>query len=343
MSPVQVEWGTRASRAFGMAAIIVVAALVTLPWWGGPGDLRLAAEMAYYLALAMLWNLLAGYAGLVSVGQQAFVGIGAYAFFFLTDSLAWHVYPAMALAGPIAGLISIPVAFAVFRLRGHYFAIGTWVVAESFALGASLIEQLGAGSGMSLTPAIVRQVSATRSGRESIEYWMSLGVCLIVLGVVYTILRSRHGLALTAIRDSEPASGSLGINVFRTKLFIYVATATCTGLVGALIFLQKLRLSPEAGFSVNDWTVAVIFMVVVGGIGTIEGPIIGMIIYIALRELFADFGSFYLILMGAIAVFVMLKAPGGVWGLISERYGVQLFPVSRRLVPDDLIEEPSED
>ena len=127
MSPVQVEWGTRASRAFGMAAIIVVAALVTLPWWGGPGDLRLAAEMAYYLALAMLWNLLAGYAGLVSVGQQAFVGIGAYAFFFLTDSLAWHVYPAMALAGPIAGLISIPVAFAVFRLRGHYFAIGTWV------------------------------------------------------------------------------------------------------------------------------------------------------------------------------------------------------------------------
>ena len=333
MSAVQVERGTRASQLFSLVAVIVLLALVALPWWGGPGDMRLVAEMAYYLALAMLWNLLAGYAGLVSVGQQAFVGLGAYAFFYLTSSLGVHVYPAMAIAGPFAGLISIPVAFAVFRLRGHYFAIGTWVVAEIFALGSSLIEDLGAGSGMSLTPAIVRQVSASRDGRETIEYWMSLGICVIVFAVVYIILRSRRGLALTAIRDSEPASSSLGVNVFRTKLFIYVATATCTGLVGALIFLQKLRLSPEAGYSVNDWTVVVIFMVVVGGIGTIEGPIIGMLIYILLRELFADYGSLYLILMGAIAVLIMLKAPGGVWGLISERFGLQLFPMQRRLLP----------
>ncbi|MBT3551996.1 MAG: branched-chain amino acid ABC transporter permease [Rhodospirillaceae bacterium] len=335
MSQVQIERGTRASRIFSMAAVIALLGLVALPWWGGPGDMRLAAEMAYYLALAMLWNLLAGYAGLVSVGQQAFIGLGAYAFFYLTSSLGVHVYGAMALAGPFAGLISIPVAFVVFRLRGHYFAIGTWVVAEIFALGASLIEELGAGSGMSLTPAIVRQVSSSRDGRETLEYWMSLGICTIIFAVVYIILRSRQGLALTAIRDSEPASGSLGVNVFRTKLFIYVATATCTGLVGSLIFLQKLRLSPEAGFSVNDWTVVVIFMVVVGGIGTIEGPIIGMLIYILLRELFADFGSLYLILMGVIAVAIMLKAPGGVWGLISERYNLHLFPISRRLMRDE--------
>ncbi len=335
MSPVQIERGTRASRLFSMAAVILLLALVALPWWGGPGDMRLVAEMAYYLALAMLWNLLAGYAGLVSVGQQAFVGLGAYAFFYLTSVLGVHVYPAMALAGPFAGIISIPVAFAVFRLRGHYFAIGTWVVAEIFALGASLIEELGAGSGMSLTPAIVRQVSASRGERETIEYWMSLGICIIIFAGVYFILRSRQGLALTAIRDSEPASGSLGVNVFRTKLFIYVATATGTGLVGALIFLQKLRLSPEAGFSVNDWTVVVIFMVVVGGIGTIEGPIIGMLVYILLRELFADFGSLYLILMGVIAIAIMLKAPGGLWGLISQRYDLQIFPVSRRLVPGE--------
>ncbi|MDP6174382.1 MAG: branched-chain amino acid ABC transporter permease [Rhodospirillales bacterium] len=335
MAQHHVERGTRASQIFSVAAVIVLLGLVAMPFWGSPGDMRLVAEMAYYLALAMLWNLLAGYAGLVSVGQQAFVGLGAYALFYMTDSLGIHVFGAMALAGPFAGLISIPVAFAVFRLRGHYFAIGTWVVAEIFALGASQIEQLGAGSGMSLTPAIVRQVSGSRDSREMIEYWMSLGLCILIFGVVYLILRSRQGLALTAIRDSEPASGSLGVNVFRTKLFIYVASATCTGFVGSLIFLQKLRLSPEAGFSINDWTVVVIFMVVVGGIGTLEGPIIGMVIYIALRELFADFGSLYLILMGAIAILIMLKAPGGVWGLISDRFGLQLFPVSRRLVNDD--------
>jgi branched-chain amino acid transport system permease protein len=152
-----------------------------------------------------------------------------------------------------------------------------------------------------------------------------------VFGIVYLLLRSRHGLALTAIRDSEPASASLGVNTFRTKFIIYLATAACTGLIGALIFLYKLRISPEAGFSINDWTVVVIFMVVIGGIGTLEGPFIGMLIYIVLRELLADYGAIYLMLMGAIAIGVMLKAPFGIWGWIIQRYDVQLFPVGRRL------------
>ena len=161
---------------------------------------------------------------------------------------------------------------------------------------------------------------------------MSLGSAVLVVAVVYLLLRSRHGLALTAIRDSEPASASLGVNTFRTKLIIYVLTAACTGLIGAVIFLQKLRISPEAGFSINDWTVVVIFMVVIGGIGTIEGPFIGMLVYIVLRELLADYGTYYLILMGAIAIVVMLKAPLGIWGFIVQRYDLQLFPVGRRLV-----------
>ena len=91
---------------------------------------------------------------------------------------------------------------------------------------------------------------------------------------------------------------------------IYVVTAACTGVVGAFIFLQKLRLSPEAGFSVNDWTVVVIFMVVIGGIGTLEGPIIGMLIYFGLRELLADYGTWYLILLGVVAVAIMLQGAG---------------------------------
>ena len=143
---------------------------------------------------------------------------------------------------------------------------------------------------------------------------------MLVFAIVYLLLRSRHGLALTAIRDSEPASASLGVNTFRTKFIIYVVTAACTGLVGGLIFLQKLRVSPEAGFSINDWTVVVIFMVVIGGIGTIEGPFIGMLVYILLRELLADYGTIYLILMGALAIAVMLKAPFGIWGWVVQRY-----------------------
>ena len=238
---------------------------------------------------------------------------------------------ALLLAGPFAGLMSIPVSFAVFRLRGAYFAVGTWVVSEVFSLFASLIAVLGAGSGLSLTPAILREISPDRGTRDMILYLMSLAISVLVFAVVYLLLRSRHGLALTAIRDSEPASASLGVNTFRTKFIIYIATAACTGLIGGLIFLQKLRISPEAGFSINDWTVVVIFMVVIGGIGTLEGPFIGMLVYIVLRELLADYGTIYLMLMGAIAILVMLKAPMGIWGWVIHRYDLQLFPVSRRL------------
>ncbi len=331
MESDRVERGTKASRIFAFVAVPALAALATLPWWGNAGEMRLIGEMAYYLALAQLWNMLAGYAGLVSVGQQAYIGLGAYALFYLTGALNMNVYLALLLAGPFAGLMAIPVSFAVFRLRGAYFAVGSWVVSEVFALSASLIAVLGGGSGLSLTPAILRQISPDRAGRDAILYLMTLASALAVFAIVYLLLRSRHGLALTAIRDSEPASASLGVNTFRTKFIIYLVTAACTGVVGGLIFLQKLRLSPEAGFSVNDWTVVVIFMVVIGGIGTIEGPFIGMLVYILLRELLADYGTIYLMLMGAIAIAVMLKAPAGIWGLVIQRYNLQLFPVARRL------------
>jgi branched-chain amino acid transport system permease protein len=281
--------------------------------------------------LAQLWNLLAGYAGLVSVGQQAYVGLGGYALFYLASQFGVHPLVAVVLAGPIAALVSLPVALAVFRLRGAYFAVGTWVFAEVFHLAVSLIRPLGAGSGMSLTPAIVREIAPDRAGRELIVYWTTLAAVVIVCAIVYMLLRSRHGLALTAIRDSEPASASLGVDTLRTKLTIYVVTAACTGMIGALIFLQKLRLTPESGFSVNDWTVVVIFMVVIGGIGTLEGPIVGMLIYFGLRELLADYGAWYLILLGVVAVVIMLKAQDGLWGLIAKRFDLHLFPVRRHL------------
>ncbi len=331
LRPVHVERATKASRVFAVLAAIMLAALISLPWWSDAGWMRLIAEMAYYVALAQLWNLLAGYAGLVSVGQQAYVGLGGYMLFYLTGVWNVNVYFAVLLAGLFAGLMSIPVSFAVFRLRGAYFAIGTWVVSEVFSLFASLILVLGAGSGLSLTVPIMQEISSDRDARNTILYLMTLAASLFVAGIVYLLLRSRHGLALTAIRNSEPASASLGVNTFRTKFIIYVVTAACTGLIGALIFLQKLQISPDAGFSVNDWTVVVIFMVVIGGIGTIEGPFIGMLIFIILRELLADYGTYYLILLGLIAIVIMLKAPSGLWGWVIHRYDLQLFPVGRRL------------
>ena len=153
-----------------------------------------------------------------------------------------------------------------------------------------------------------------------------------MIAAVYLFLRSRNGLALMAIRDNELAAGSLGIDIWRTKFVVYVVTAALTSMVGALIFLQKLRISPDAAFSVNDWTAFVIFIVVIGGIGTIEGPIIGTLIFFALRETLADLGTTYLIILGFVAIIVMLKAPKGVWGLIRARFDLQLFPLGYRVL-----------
>jgi len=294
--------------------------------------MRLLGELFLYLALASLWNLLAGYAGLVSVGQQAFVGFGGYLLFALTIFGGLHPVLAIGVAGLLGAAIAVPVALLIFRLRGAYFAIGTWVVAEVFRLTFAQISVLGGGSGSSLPVSIVKSVAANRTMREWTSYWMALGLVVLVLAVVYLFLRSRRGLALTAIRDNELAASSLGIDIWKTQFQVYVVTAGLTALTGGLIFLQKLRISPDAAFSVNDWTAFVIFIVVIGGIGTIEGPIIGTLVYFALREFLSDLGTIYLIVLGVVAILIMLKAPKGLWGLIRERWGIELFPLSHRVI-----------
>lgn len=149
--------------------------------------------------------------------------------------------------------------------------------------------------------------------------------------VIILLLRSRHGLALAAIRDNETAARTSGVDVNKLKLSIYIGVAFGTALVGALIFLQKLRISPETAFSVNDWAAVIIFIVTIGGIGRVEGPIIGTIVFFLLRECLADLGTTYLIVLGIMAIAVMIFAPQGLWGFVANRFGWQAFPLARRL------------
>ena len=328
----RVEHATPSSR-IGVALIAAtLIALAVAPYWGDRQTLRLLAEMFTFVALASLWNLLAGYAGLVSVGQQAFVGLGGYLLFALAMLVDVHPIVAIPIAGLIGALVAIPVAGLIFRLRGAYFAIGTWVVAEVFRLLASQVSVLGGGSGISLPASVVLTMAPTRQMREFEIYWLALGLTVIVFGAIVALLRSRHGLGLTAIRDNELAAQSTGINVTRIKLAVYVLTAFGTAMIGALIFLQKLRISPDTAFSVNDWTAFVIFITVIGGIGRIEGPIVGTIIFFLLRQTLSDLGSLYLLMMGAVAIVVMLWAPKGLWGFIAERFSWQALPLQRHLV-----------
>lgn len=335
MTTPTVYRATRASRVAMIVAVLALIVLAAAPWWAGRADLRLMGEIFLYLSLACLWNLMAGYAGLVSVGQQAFVGFGGYMLFALTIFGGLHPITAIVLAGVLAAVLSVPIAAVIFRLKGAYFAIGTWVVAEVFRLTFAQISALGGGSGTSLPVGIVRSLADGRSAREALSYWLALGAAVLVVTAVYLFLRSRRGLALTAIRDSEVAASGLGIDIWRTKLEVYVVTSAFTAIIGGLLFLQKLRISPDAAFSVNDWTAFVIFIVVIGGIGTLEGPIIGTLLFFLLRETLADFGTIYLMVLGAVAIVVMLKAPKGVWGLIRDRYDLELFPLSYRIKLND--------
>ncbi|MDO9198803.1 branched-chain amino acid ABC transporter permease [Rhodoferax sp.] len=322
-----VERSTRASQAGLVLALLVLLAAISAPWWAERSSQRLLTEILYTLALAQMWNLLAGYGGLLSVGQQGFVGLGGYCLVVLGLQFGLNPFLIVPLAGVVTALVAIPTAAVLFRLRGAYFAVGTWVVAEVFRLIVANTASVGGGSGTSITQTVT---GIPAWWRESTTLWLAIALGGGATLAVYWLLRSRHGLALTAVRDSEPAAESLGVSVARMKWFVYIAAAAGCGMVGALIFITKLRIAPEAAFSM-DWTAAMFFVVIIGGIGTIEGPIVGTLIYFVLRQFLSDYGSWYMIVLGCVAVAFMLWIPRGVWGLMSSRFDLHFFPVQRRV------------
>ena len=328
-----------------LTLVALAAALASAPWWAENNTIRVLGEFCVTVALATLWNLLAGYAGLVSVGQQAFVGVGAY--LMLTNALAFGVNPlwALPLIGALGVVVSLPIAAIAFRLRGHYFAIGTWAIAEILRLAVMRVDFLGGGSGTSLPISTLKLIAADRTQRADLIFEASFVVALVCVAFAYLLLRSRWGVALRAIRDSEVAASSLGISILPVKVGVYCAVGGLTAMVGGLVLLQKLRVSPEAAFSVNDWTAFVIFVAVIGGIGTLEGPIVGAIAFFLLREALADYGAVYLVILGLIAIATMLVAPKGIWGYASQRLGLTALPIRQTppslKEPKDVVRSPT--
>jgi branched-chain amino acid transport system permease protein len=303
-------------RTFFPAALLLCAAL---PLFGGNSDRQLGLEFAATLTLATLWNLLAGYAGVVSIGQQAFVGLGGYLLFALVVFAGVPALAAVPVAAAACGVIAIPSARLLFRLRGPFFAIGSWVLAEVFRLSFAQISSLGGGSGMSLPIMSILAISHSRPDRLLLFYCLSAALALAATALVVALLKSRFGLGLTAIRDAEPAAASLGVDVMWLKQAVYIIVAAVAGLTGALLFLQNIRISPDSAFSVNDWTANIIFIVVIGGIGRLEGPLIGCLVFFGFRAAFADFGPWYLIGLGLLAIAMMLLAPSGIAGLLAKK------------------------
>ena len=339
----KIRTGTKTSLVTAALALAALGLLSAAPFLVNRATLRDLFFVLTLIALAQFWNLLAGYAGIISIGQQAYVGFGGYMLFALTAFAGVNPVPAIFIAGALGALIAVPVARLVFRLNGPYLAVGTWVVAEVFRLVFAQVKSLGGGTGVSLPTAVTNEAAlvhfaALTAGvrasvaRDFLTFWLATILAAATIAGVYALLRSRRGLALAAIRDNEAASGSIGIDSLAAKLWVYVAASGGASLVGALVFFQTARISPDAAFSVTDFTAYVLFVVVIGGIGTIEGPIVGAVILYLMRNALADLGPVYLMALGALAILAMLFFPRGLWGAFAKRFDVHLFPIRRRLI-----------
>jgi branched-chain amino acid transport system permease protein len=314
-------------NAIRSALVGIAIALAAGPLFLADTQLGMLADFFSVLVLAILWNLLAGYADIATIGQHAFVGVGAYAFYAFAALAGVDPYLSIPLAGVVALIVAAPAMALLFRLRTAYLSIGTWVVAELLMLGAGKIEAFGGGSGISVPIEILRAFGATRSGRLATTYWLAFTLASFALGSTYLLLRSRFGLGLMAMRDNEESAASVGVNVARARVLCFLGVAPVLGMTGAIITLQKLRIAPQASFSIIDWSVLVTFIVVIGGIGTIEGPIVGTIFFFVLREYLSDLGTWHLILLGVFSIAIIVTDRRGLWGLIRR------FALPADLVP----------
>ena len=320
-----VERWTRLSAGTSILAAALLVVLAFGPLLFDANIVDRFTTLFIYAILAVMWNALAGYAGLVSVGQQAFFGLGAY----FAIQLSYHgvsVYPALVLGALIAGVISLPISLLMLRLRGGEFAIGMWVVAELAHLLVNLDDLVQGETGISL----IALNAYGPDARRAYNYWMALAAMAVLLGLVFVLLRGRLGASVQAIRDDEDAAQSVGVRVLATKRIIFFLAAFGCALAGSLWLATSITFQPKTYFGIQ-WTAYMIFMVLVGGLGTFEGPILGAVIFFLIEYFFSETGVWYLIGLGAAAVVFALFLPRGLWGAVEDRLGIRLLPVGYRL------------
>ena len=305
----------------GGVALIVVVVLALFPYIVYSGTTAVLVQAFIVLTMASMWNLLAGYAGLVSVGQQAFVGLGAY-FVLILAINGTSPFAALPVAVIGSGVAALPLWWLVSRLRSGYFAIATWVLAATVMLIIEKFSSIGGGTGMPLPgfagfdPTLL----------TAYTYWAGLTVTVVALLAIYLLLRGRLGLVLTAIRDDEVAARSSGARVGLARMLVFVVAGAGCGAAGALLAISQLQVQPGAVFSIQ-WTAEMAFVTIIGGLGTIEGPILGTAVYMVLQQTLASYNAWYLIILGLVAIFMALFARRGLWGLVDARLNVPLFPV----------------
>ena len=309
-------------KAAILAIIIILLFVLGLTGVFSSNAMRIMLNIALFAALGSMWNLMSGFTGMTSLGQQAFIGLAGYTLCVVTTTFKLSFWVGLALGGIFSAVLALIMSFILFRMRGMYFAIATWVIAEALRTFFTSWKFVKEGAGMT--------VKAKPYPTSAEIYIIALIVAIVAILVVYLLLRTKTGLGLNAMRDDADAASSVGVNIFRSKLLCFVISGFFTGLVGAIFFLNKGSIYPSGGFGI-DWTVAVVFIVIIGGVGTIEGPILGAVIYVALSEYLSQYPGFSMIILGAIAIVVIIVMPFGIMGTLERRFKFQLFSTRRTL------------
>jgi branched-chain amino acid transport system permease protein len=320
-----VERWTRPAQITVVVGAVVLAILALGPILFSAGAVDRLTALFIYVILAAMWNALAGYGGLVSVGQQVFFGLGAYFAIRLADA-GLDPFVSLVVGAVVVAIISWPVSMFMLRLKGGEFAIGMWVIAALAHLLVNLDTLVRGETGTSLISLNAYTAVARRDG----IYWLALLAMIVLLGVLYALLSSRTGAGIQAIRDNEAAASSLGVRIMRTKRILFVLAAFGAAMGGTLWLATATSFQPKAYFSVQ-WTAYMIFMVLVGGLGTFEGAILGAILFFLIETWFGASGVWYLIGLGATALVFALFLPRGLWGIVDDRFQLRLLPVGYRL------------
>lgn len=307
------------SRWYVLGLLVLILGIV--PLMGDQYLLFFCMLFCLYLALAQMWNLLAGYSGLISLGQQSFVGMGGYVVAVMSNYYGVYIWLGVLLGGVFSALLALFMSLFIFRMKGVYFAIGTWIFSEALLIWFSNWEYTKYGMGLFIKPN--PNISMTEI------FYASLIVGVGSVALVYGILRSKLGLGLMAMRDDEAVSETMGVEVFRSKLYCFLIGAFVTGSTAGILYIFQVFIQPYKAFAI-DWTVKLVFIVIIGGIGTLEGPIVGAFLFVLLSQTLAEYFSVSMLILGAIAILVILIAPKGIMGTLQEKLGFEILSPRRK-------------
>ena len=311
-------------------AVAFLAVVAAIPIVTGNPSMREELFLVFMLVtLASSINIIMGYTGYVSFGHIVFFGLGGYFAFYLMQVHGWHFLAALVAAAVPSALIALAIGIPILRLRGAYFALATVGINEAMRVVFNNWEEFGGALGMFFNFSVYAQYGGAKAAGELAYYVMTV-VALSTIATSFLIKRSKFGLALMAIREDQDVAMVVGIRPSRQKIAAYVISAVFPALAGATFFFKNGIIEPGHAFELQR-SIESLVMVVLGGIGTVAGPIVGAAVYEWLRGFLITnptLASFQLFLAGLLLLVTVLFVSAGLVGFLRER-----FPAVRGYIP----------